>query len=437
MTLMTKIINANIVTHDGIINGELLIKDGIIEKVSENVNCKEEVFIFDAKNKYLLPGFIDVHTNGSAGFDCTFGKYNNKNNSFYCDEENYLSGLNNALKNYLQSGCTKIVLSTISAPLEQIKQSCEFIKKFKLGNPLLREVIFGLMIEGSFIKEETNGGAHNPKYFQSPSQNILNELISGNEELIKIINIPPEWGEDSNNAYKFLKQKNIIPAAGHTSATANEINKAISSGLKLGIHLFNGPSFSSYKPFNGGGAVEALLKSENTFVEIIVDGLHVDKSYFMDALKRKGEDKVIAITDNMFVTGSEIKNEFTMGEKVGMVSEDSKYLYIKEKPNALFGSNLKMNDAFENLLNWFTSDIEGVWNKIHKAKGFEKALVLSSKLCSENPAELLGISKLYGTVSEGKKADLLLADINFDKKYNFRIEEIILNGKFINNLETL
>ena len=120
-----------------------------------------------------------------------------------------------------------------------------------------------------------------------------------------------------------------------------------------------------------------------------------------------------------------------------MVSDDSKYLYIKEKPNALFGSNLKMNDAFENLLNWFTEDIEGVWNKIHKAKSFEEALILSSKLCSENPAELLGISNLYGTIAKGKRADLLLAELNFAKKYNFRIEEIILNGKFINNFEAL
>lgn len=425
-----KIVNANIITEKSLLkNASLFIRDGIIEEISSSTINTGADAVYDAGNNYILPGFIDVHTNGSAGFDCTFGVYDSQKSKFINNEENYLPGLNSAVKNYLKNGCTKVVLSTISAPIEQIKKSFEFIKKFKNENPLLSEVIFGVMIEGSFIKEELNGGAHNPKYFTSPSQKILNELITGNEEIIKIINIPPEWGEDSYSAVKFLKDKNIIPAAGHTAATADEINKAISCGLKLGIHLFNGPSFSSYKPFNGGGAIEALLKSGSVFVEIIVDGLHVDKSYFMDALKRKGEDKVLAITDNMFVTGSEINNEFIMGEKVGVISSDAKYLYVKEKPNALFGSNLTMNDAFENLLNWFTSDIEGVWNKTHKAKSFEEAVILSSKLCSGNPSLLLGVSNHCGTISEGKKADLIFAQIIFDNKYNFEIDSVMLNGK--------
>lgn len=427
-----KIVNANIVTGKRLLkNASLLIRDGIIEEISSSTINTGADAVYDADNRYILPGFIDVHTNGSAGFDCTFGVYDSQKNKFSNIEEHYLAGLNDAVNHYLENGCTKVVLSTISASIEQIKKAIEFVKKFKIHNTDFSKVIFGLMIEGSFIKEEANGGAHNPKYFQSPSQKILNELISGNEDVIKIINIPPEWGENSYKAIKFITEKNIISAAGHTAATADEINKAISCGLKLGIHLFNGPSFSSYKPFNGGGAIEALLKSDDVFVEIIADGLHVDKSYFMDALKRKGENKVIAITDNMFVTGSEIKNEFIMGEKVGVISDDSKYLYVKENPNALFGSNLKMNDAFENLLNWFTSDIAGVWNKTHKAKSFEVALVLSSKLCSGNPSKLLGISNYYGTIEKGKKADLIFAEINFDKKYIFKIEQMMLNGKFI------
>lgn len=428
-----KITNANIVAGNNVLgNASVYIKDGIIEEISSSKISSKADLEHDAKGRYILPGFIDVHTNGSAGFDCTYGVYDIKKNNFEFGEEIYSVGLNNALKNYLENGCTKVILSTISAPFEQIKKVIEFVKQYKNGKSDLSEVISGLMIEGSFIKETANAGAHNPQYFQSPSQKVLDELISGNEELIKIINIPPEWGEDSYNACKLLKEKNILSAAGHTCATAEEINKAISLGLNFGIHLFNGPSFSSYKPFNGGGTIEALLKSGNVFVEIIVDGLHVDKSYFMDAVKRKGMDKVIAITDNMFVTGSEIKNEFKMGEKTGVVSSDSKYLYVKEKPSALFGSNLNMKEAFENLLNWFTTDVEGVWNKVHKAKSFEEALVVSSKLCSANPAELLGILNNCGTITEGKKADVLLTEIKFENKYNFKIDEVMLNGKFIN-----
>jgi N-acetylglucosamine-6-phosphate deacetylase len=284
------------------------------------------------------------------------------------------------------------------------------------------------MIEGSFIKEAANGGAHNPEYFSAPKENLLQKFIDGNEGIIKIVNIPPEWGEVSYDAYKILKEKSIITAVGHTAANADEVGRAISLGMKLGIHLFNGPSFSSYKPFSNGGTIEALLKSDEVFVEIITDGFHVDKSYFMDAVKRKGIDKIIGITDNMFVTGHEIKDEFVMGNKTGVVSNDKKYLYIKDNPVALFGSNLNMKDAFENVLNWFTSDIEGVWNKLHEADTFENALLNSSKLFSANPAKLLNISHETGLLGEGKKADIIIADIQYNKTYNLLIDKIIVDG---------
>ena len=133
-----KITNANIVAEGRLINGaSLFIKDGIIEEVSASVIGAKADIEYNAERRYVLPGFIDIHTNGIAGFDCTFGKYNNQKNSFSFDEENYLSGLNNAVKKYLESGCTKVILSTISAPLEQVKQALEFIKKFKHENPFL------------------------------------------------------------------------------------------------------------------------------------------------------------------------------------------------------------------------------------------------------------------------------------------------------------
>ena len=121
------------------------------------------------------------------------------------------------------------------------------------------------------------------------------------------------------------------------------------------------------------------------FVEIIADGYHVDKSYFMDAMKRKSDDKFIVITDNMFITGSDITGEFEIDGKVGVVSDDGKFLYIKDNPGALFGSNLKMKDAFENLLNWLTSDVEGVWTRMHKSIDFDKAILSASKMLSANP----------------------------------------------------
>ena len=431
MSELKKIINAKIVMPDKILEGELLINRDKIDIIADTIKTDQDCEIIDVQGKFVLPGFIDIHTNGSAGFDCTNGYYDIERNEFDFDRESYLSGVEKALKCYLENGCTRVILSTIAAPPEQVRQAINYVKEYKDSRRYLSDVLFGIMIEGSFIKETANGGAHNPEYFSAPGKDILKKFIDSNEYIIKIVNIPPEWGEVSYDAYKILKEKSIISAVGHTAANADEVGRAISLGMKLGIHLFNGPSFSSYKPFNSGGTVEALLKSDEVFVEIITDGFHVDKSYFMDAVKRKGIDKIIAITDNMFVTGHEIKDEFIMGNKTGVVSNDKKYLYIKDNPVALFGSNLNMKDAFENVLNWFTSDIEGVWNKLHEADTFENALLNSSKLFSANPAKLLNISHETGLLEKEKKADIIIADIQYNKKYSIQIDKIIVKGNIL------
>ncbi|MFA8342472.1 MAG: hypothetical protein ACEPO8_05815 [Rhodothermaceae bacterium] len=152
----------------------------------------------------------------------------------------------------------------------------------------------------------------------------------------------------------------------------------------------------------------------------------------LDAITRKGVDKIIAITDSMFVTGDEDLAEFKIGGKTGCVSEDKNYLYVKEKPKALFGSNLSMDKAFENLLNWFSKDIEGIWNRIHSAKELNEAVILASKLCSGNAAALLGINNETGTIEIGKKADLLIGNITKKENYKFELNEVVLRGKMPN-----
>ena len=83
--------------------------------------------------------------------------------------------------------------------------------------------------------------------------------------------------------------------------------EAIKAGLKYCIHFTNGPTGGSYKPFNGGGTIEAVLKFDELYAELIADGFHVNPLYIRDIIRRKGVDKIIGMTDCQFVAGSPIK----------------------------------------------------------------------------------------------------------------------------------
>jgi alpha-D-ribose 1-methylphosphonate 5-triphosphate diphosphatase len=58
-----QIINANIVTPQRILYGASLeIEDGIISSITESAHSKDSSWrVFDAENRWLLPGFIDIH----------------------------------------------------------------------------------------------------------------------------------------------------------------------------------------------------------------------------------------------------------------------------------------------------------------------------------------------------------------------------------------
>ncbi len=439
-----KIINGLVVLPDGIKSASIEIEDGLIADISSRTKKMKSDTVIDAKGRYVLPGFIDIHTNGTAGFDLTNGIYDINTGKFISGEQAYINGLIKALRAYTRSGATRVVLTSLAAPVQQLIKVFGHINKFKneYTSSGLQPVLEGLFIEGTFMKLPEYKGAHNPDYFNKPSIKLFDELQEAAGSLIKIVNIVPEWGDDALSLIKYLSKKNIVCAAGHTGAIGFQYQEALKSGLTLAVHFLNGPTGSSCKTLGNGGAVETILRSKEMFAEIIVDGYHVDKAYVMDIIKRKGFDKVCAITDSMFAVGIKKLKNFHMLGVDGTVSPDRKYLTVTGKKYNLFGSALTMDQAFANLLTWLTNSIEGIWNQVHPPLGFEEALVKTSALCSINPAKVLNIyepglrtgrfnSTVYtGSLEVGKSADLLIAGIKKLKhNYEIKIDNTFVKGQ--------
>ncbi|MFA7288918.1 MAG: amidohydrolase family protein [Melioribacteraceae bacterium] len=426
--------NGNVLLPDGLKKVHIEIEDGIITKISKNLLKDKSAQVIDAKGKYILPGFIDLHTNGIGGFDLTNGWYDYKKETFSVSRDKYLSGIENSMKEFAKHGTTLVGFTALEAPIKKIKKIFSYIAEYKnKSESILKDIFYGIYIEGVFMKDERYKGAHNSKYFYKPTIKLFEELQKASAENIKVVNIVPEWGNDALSLIAYLKKKKILVAAGHTSATGDEYTSAIKKGLQLAIHVLNGPSSSSFKPFDNGGALETLLKSPQMHVEIIPDGYHVDKSYLMDIIKRKGIDKCIAISDSMFVTNMKRVKEYKMNGVVGKLSKNGEFLYIADKGNynALFGSVLTMDKAFTNLISWFMQPIEGVWNELHKPLGFADALMSASKMCSQNPANILGL-KSTGSIEIGKNADILVSEIMNDKNnYKLKISNVFLKGNVV------
>jgi|GEM_PF-47428 len=440
MTNKILIKNGSVVLPAEVKRCDVVIESGIISYVGSDRAVDRDAVKIDAKDKYVLPGFVDLHSNGAAGFDCSAGLYNASSGQFDAGEAAIAEGLERALRFFVSKGTTKVALSTVAAPISQLQEVFAHVNAYLSSQPQggLADVLAGLYIEGSFIKMLQFRGAHNPEHFLLPSVEVIEQLQSAANGLIKVVNVPPEHEAAGLEVIEYLTSNGIVAAAGHTGATAEQFEKAIDKGLSLAIHFLNGPTGSSTKPFRGGGAVEAILSSEEMFLELITDGYHVSPAYVLDTLKRKGFDRTAIVTDSMFLTGLADMKEFEVSSIQGKVSDNGEYLQCVENEGSLFGSVLTMDKAFTNMLNWLTKPMNGIWNAVHPPISFEDALVVTSRMCSLVPAKILGIhqadpsrSKAFacGSIEVGKRADLLVAEIaDKDGKYKLSIEKVWAGG---------
>ena len=138
------------------------------------------------------------------------------------------------------------------------------------------------------------------------------------------------------------------------------------------------------------------------FIELICDeaGIHMSPYSIRSAIKTKGVEKVIIITDSFVKTG-DYKNDESKGVLYGA---DLNY----DVNGMLAGSHLTLDNAVRNVMSY---------------TGY--GLAHAVRFATLNPARLLGISHLYGSVEVGKIADLILVD---DK---FNVKSVYLEGEKI------
>jgi N-acetylglucosamine-6-phosphate deacetylase len=416
-----------VVTGRGVERTDIVLRDGRIVLPGKEESCDQVV---DITGKYVVPGFVDIHFHGYNLFEFTSGLYDVKSETFDNSPSAYDQGFEMLSKTLAKFGVTGFYVGTWASPIANLRNCYAQLYRY-LSNasnqPGAR--ILGGLLEGSFLNPKM-AGAQNPDYVLQFVTDSFDEIED--KGTIKLANVVPDFGRPSYELTEYLTGKGIVVGAGHSSATCEQIMEATEAGLKYFIHLTNGPTGGSYKPFNGGGAIEAVLKSDELYAEQILDGYHVNPAYVRDILKRKRADRIIGITDCLFAAGSQVK-QFTSGGIRGALSEDGRYFQVVGKANTLFSSNLTMDRGFGNLLNWLTIDMQGIWNRLHNALEFEEALVVVAKILSTNPCVLTGLGKKgYGSIADGAEADLCVLDITGSQgNYNVEVESTIVDGRIV------
>ncbi|MCK4240891.1 MAG: N-acetylglucosamine-6-phosphate deacetylase [Candidatus Atribacteria bacterium] len=385
------ILGSKIITPLKIIeNGIVVINDGVIEYIGEEE--KGDLASYDNvyKGEYIVPGFIDIHCHGGNGYDTMDSTY---------------EALKEISKFKAKNGCTGFLATTVTSSVKDTVKALNNISEYSKQSPEGGAEILGVHLEGPFINAMQKG-AQREDLIIPLSVEVMEKFIKESGGLIKIITYAPELDTDFEFT-SFLNNKGIIPSVGHSFADYETIISAIKFGLKSSSHIFNQMKGIHHRE---PGTIGAILTEENLFAEIIADCIHVHPAIVNLLVKAKGIDKIIIITDAMRAAGLQDGIYDLGGLKVIVKNSEARL----ESGN-LAGSTLTMNRAIKNMVEKMGINIKE-----------------SVRMASLNPARLLGLNKDRGSLTPGKRADIVVLDDNFNVVYTIKKGKVIYSKDYGN-----
>lgn len=363
-------------------NGTVLNDNFIFEKkdlfIENSIISKEATGeVIDCTGKFIIPGLIDIHTHGVAGFD-------NMDCSF--------SAINTIAHYMARHGVTTFLPTIITNSIDKMSKAAENIKKAR-EKGVNGANIGGIYMEGPYFSKKYKG-AQNEKYLKNPDTEEFDKIneISGN--LIKVISLAPEL----DGAIDFIDREkdNVKIAIGHTDAGYETAINAIKHGATDITHIFNAMrGFHHREPNVVGAGVDT-----DVFCECICDGFHLSKTTINMLYKAVGSDRLVLISDSLRATGMADGEYELGGQKFTVVNGQAKL-----PDGTIAGSTARLMDCVKKAIEF----------------GIKKEDAI--KMATLNPAKAAGIDHITGSIKEGKRADLLIVD---DK---LNIRNVIVNGE--------
>ena len=268
----------------------------------------------------MTTGFTDIHCHGGGGY--SFSDPNPEN-------------IQKVIDTHRAHGTTTQVASLVTEPIEKLKIQIKNLLPFVDNGSLA-----GIHLEGPYLSP-AKCGAHDPRLLRSPKIDEIASLIDVAQGKISMVTIAPEL-PGAIEAIRFLTEQKVTVAIGHSDATYDQARSAIDAGATVVTHMFNALPALDHRNAN---ITNAVLSDPNIFFELILDGVHVNRSA-VQILLQIAPGRIILITDAMSAAGGS-DGDYTIGELEVQVNAGVATL---RSNGSLAGSTLTMDNAYNRLL---------------------------------------------------------------------------------------
>lgn len=321
--------------------------------------------VLEVGGRYVTPGFIDLHIHGSDGAD-------------FCDSVDGSEAHIRKMAAYLgKQGVTSFLGTTMTFSEEILT------KILSTARPLFHQegmgaVLRGVNMEGPFFNMAKKG-AQAAQYIMDPDAEMFDRLYEVSGGNIVLADVAPELP----GAPEYIRavSKKCTVSIAHTNATYDEAVAGFEAGATHVTHLFNAmPAFTHRAPGVVGAAADCA-----EHVEMICDGIHLHPAMVRAVFALFGPDRVCIISDSLRACGMP-NGEYTLGGQKFIMKDGLATL----EDGTIAGSATCLAEGFR------------------RAVRFGVPLETALRAATINPAKAAGLWDELGSVTSGKRADLLV-----------------------------
>lgn len=282
---------------------------------------------------FIAPGFIDLQVNGFAGVD-------------YNDPESSTERIAHSIQIMFQTGVTRFFPTVITGSRERIAGAVRNLARAKAElerNGLAEATAMeAFHIEGPHISAEAGPrGAHPLEHVRPPDFDEFLEWQEAAAGNIRLVTVSPEWDGMPEYIQKLVRAS-VVASIGHTKATSEQIAAAVDAGATMATHLGNAahpmlPKTQSY--------ILDQLVDDRLTASFILDGIHIPSTFFRVAVRSKGLDRSVLVTDA--VMPAMCKPGFYRLGQVDVELRSNGSVVIRDEER-LAGSALRLDHAIGN-----------------------------------------------------------------------------------------
>jgi N-acetylglucosamine-6-phosphate deacetylase len=236
-------------------------------------------------SEFLAPGFIDLQVNGFAGVD-------------YNDPSASHEAIRQSIRTMFETGVTRFFPTLITGSEERIVGALRNLlaarSSFAAAGQPEAHAMAGIHVEGPHISPEDGPrGAHPLEHVRPPDSEEFRRWQEAAQGEIRLVTVSPEWDE-APGYIRMLVRAGVVASIGHTKANTAQIRAAVEAGATMSTHLGNGAHPTLPKNQN---YILDQLADDRLIASFIVDGIHIPAAFLKVALRAKGLERAVLVTD--------------------------------------------------------------------------------------------------------------------------------------------